>query len=65
MNWDVVPPSERGSEVSNISLVVRKDPAKLFRKTDVDKCFIINSAGMLPPDWNETSKGFNVIQVLQ
>lgn len=63
--WDVIAPSERDSNLSNISIVVKNDPNKLIKKTEVGKCFRVNGGNMTSHDWSASTKGFDVLNILE
>ena len=64
IQWNILPPSDRWSEASDISNIVKKSPKKIFQQSDVSKCFLIGSNEDIPQICNKTQKGFDILEIL-
>lgn len=47
----IEPPSDGVSMISNLSTVLQRNPEILFRKTDVECCFVHSCGEVMPYGW--------------
>ena len=47
------------------SLIRSPGPDNVIKKTKVENCFVVCNSSSLPPNWNSSAKGFQVMEVIE